>query len=96
MTSLFTFKKKLVGLRLEFNKVTGYKVSATNHFSKTSSEQVNLERNSVELACHSCYNKTPQTGWLKQQKSIFLESIFLAEINVLRVLVSSEVFHSGL
>ena len=96
MTSLFTFKKKLVGLRLEFNKVTGYKVSATNHFSKTSSEQVNLERNSVELACHSCYNKIPQTGWLKQQKSIFLESIFLAEINVLRVLVSSEVFHSGL
>ena len=52
----------------------GYKVRATNHFSKTSSEQLNFERKSVDLVCHSCYNKTPQTGWLKQQKSLFLES----------------------
>ena len=52
----------------------GYKVRATNHFSKTSSEQLNFERKSVDLVCHSCYNKTPQTGWLKQQAFIFLQS----------------------
>ena len=73
----------------------GYKVSATNHFSKTSSEQLNFERKSVELVCHSCYNKIPQTGWLKQQKSVS-PIIMEAGINVLRALLSSEFFHSGL
>ena len=75
--------------------LTVIRFSAKSPLSLTSCLPLTLGAD-VSSGCMAVYNKTPQTGWLKQQKSIFLESIFLAEINVLRVLVSSEVFHSGL
>ena len=35
---------------------------------------INLQPNLLALVCRECYNKIPQTGWLKQQNCIFSTS----------------------